>query len=157
MPPVCCPQCFLLLMNYSCPRPGGRSIMQKGETLAGPSFQLTGSAPAPGKDCPQPSCSGATWAGASSCPQGSRLGVGCKHTLEGELFTTAVPPPPGRPMWPSAQRSHEHLRQPWEQEVLPEDQGARHATASQVPSSGPSSRAQPGGGDPGEPGSLFWL
>lgn len=55
MPPVCCPQCFLLLMNYSCPWPGGRSIMQKGETLAGPSFQLTGSAPAPGKDCPQPS------------------------------------------------------------------------------------------------------
>ena len=43
--PICNPQHFLPLMNYSRPWPGGRSIMQEAEAQAGPSFQLTDSAP----------------------------------------------------------------------------------------------------------------
>lgn len=45
MPPVCNPQHFLPLMNYSRLWLGGRSIMQEAEAQAGPSFQLTSAAP----------------------------------------------------------------------------------------------------------------
>lgn len=82
--------------------------------------------PAPGRDPRQPCRSGAVWAGQwgksavpgplqSSCPQGSRLGVGYKHSQEGEAFynfrtSSACSGPVG----PSVQGNHVYLGQPWE-------------------------------------------
>lgn len=87
MPPVCNPQHFLPLMNYSHPWPGGRSIMQKAEALAGPSFQLTGSAPSSGEVLSQASGPGPLKSSVLRAP-------GCKHAQKGELWTISAPPLP---------------------------------------------------------------
>lgn len=62
MPPVCS-QRFLPLVNYLCPWPEGRSIMQEREAWrpGGALLPAPPLPPAPGRGSPQPSGSGAVW------------------------------------------------------------------------------------------------
>lgn len=79
MPPICSPQCFLPLLNYSCPRPGSRSIMQEAEALAGPASSRPALPWAPGRDS-------AVWAGlwaGGTVLRAPDWELGCKHTQEG--------------------------------------------------------------------------
>lgn len=80
---------------------GGQINNAGAEGLVGPCFQLPSSAPSSREGLStvlwQWGSVAGLWAVASEplCPQVTRLGRGCKHTQEGDLFTVSLPPLPG--------------------------------------------------------------